>query len=326
MMTRKDFLDKLTLAVNSKTLYVVGGFGAPATEKNKKRYSTNHDYNKKIADTIMAQPSDCFFFDCCGLVKGVLWGWEANKDLVYGGATYKSNGLPDLGTESLIAACSDVSTDFGKIEPGELLWQQGHVGVYVGDGVAIESTGLWKDGVQLVPLSKRTGKYEWKKHGKLPWVDYTPEARFQIGQLVEFTGHVYYGSATSTSPWATDPQLAIVAGYEGGKPHPYKIKGQSGTFAGYVDADTLTAYNGLTYSEPTTTCKIELPVLMVGNQCPAVRTVKALLNAHGAKLENNDRFDRATGDAVKKYKTAAKIKTKPLDLVDAATWTALIKE
>ena len=323
MMTRRDFLDKLTLAVNSKTLYVVGGFGAPASEKNKKRYANNHDYNKKIAETIYAQPADCFFFDCCGLVKGVLWGWNADKTLTYGGAVYKSNGVPDIGTESLIAACSEVSEDFGKIEPGELLWQQGHVGIYAGDGVAIESTGLWKDGVQFVPLSKRTGKYEWKKHGKLPWVDYAAEPKFEIGQLVRFTGYVYYGSPTSTSPWATSPCLAVVTGYDNKGPHAYKIKGQTGGLNGYVDEATLAAYHGETYTEPTTMTSVALPIIAHGNKGEAVRTLKILLNAHGAKLTVDDKFDEAAEKAVVAFQKAAKLDA--TGEVDAKTWKKILR-
>ena len=82
-----------------KTLYVMGCFGAPMNSKNKERYCRNHSYNRQTERTvkIKAATADTFGFDCVCLIKGVLWGWRGDKNAIYGGATYASNGVPDIG-------------------------------------------------------------------------------------------------------------------------------------------------------------------------------------------------------------------------------------
>lgn len=169
----------LDVAKNFKTLYVMGCFGAPMTEKNKKRYTANHEYNTRPARTkmIMEASSDTFGFDCVCLIKGLLWGWDGDLNHVYGGADYGSNGVPDSGTEQIIGLCKEVSTDFSEIAVGELLWMKGHVGIYVGDGLCVECTPSWKNKVQITAvhnIGKKTGYNgrKWVKHGKLPYVTY----------------------------------------------------------------------------------------------------------------------------------------------------------
>ena len=173
----------LNVAKNFKTLYVMGCFGAPMTDSNKVRYTENHDYNMKAArkKLINAASADTFGFDCVCLIKGLLWGWDGDTSHVYGGSDYKSNGVPDIGTESIIQVCKDVSTDFSKIAVGELLWMKGHVGIYIGDGLAVECTPAWKNCVQVTAvhnIDKKTGYNgrAWTKHGKLPYVTYDASA------------------------------------------------------------------------------------------------------------------------------------------------------
>ena len=167
------------VALNHKTLYVMGCFGAPMNEKNKKRYTTNHSYNKKSSRTkkINAASADTFGFDCVCLIKGLLWGWDGDTTKVYGGSVYKSNDVPDIGANSIIKKCSGISTDFSKIQIGELLWKEGHVGIYIGDGFGVECTPAWEDKVQITAVKNIGTKAgyearEWTKHGKLPYVSY----------------------------------------------------------------------------------------------------------------------------------------------------------
>lgn len=170
------------VAKNYKTLYVNGCFGAPMTDENKDRYDSNTSYNKKPERTakIHAATADTFGFDCICFVKGLLWGWNGNKNHQYGGAAYASNGVPDITEEQMIAKCSDVSTDFSKIEVGEYLWMQGHAGIYIGNGLAAECTPAWKDGVQITAvhnIGKKDGYNgrTWTKHGKMPYITYVEE-------------------------------------------------------------------------------------------------------------------------------------------------------
>ena len=56
----------------------------------------------------------------------------------------------------------------------------GHIGVYIGDGLAVEATPAWKDGVQITAvynIGKKSGYNgrSWTKHGKLPYIAYEAE-------------------------------------------------------------------------------------------------------------------------------------------------------
>ena len=186
VMKASEFVEKLKdIAENYKTLYVMGCFGAPMTEANKKRYCTNHVYNTNPTRQrmIKAATADTFGFDCVCLIKGVLWGWNGNKNKVYGGATYNSNGVPDIDANSMINVCKGVTTDFSKIEVGEAVWCTGHIGIYIGNGLAVECSPAWKNKVQITAvrnIGEKAGysARKWTKHGKLPYIDYAekPEA------------------------------------------------------------------------------------------------------------------------------------------------------
>lgn len=187
-MKQAEFIKQLEKALACNTSYATGGFGASVGNfpAQLERYCKN---SPDLAKTIRARAATppCFVFDCCGLVKGVLWSWDANAASVYGGAAYQSNGVPDMGTETMIKLCNDVSTDFTNITPGELLWIRGHVGVYVGDGYAIECTSAWDAKVQKTVVTNIKGAgtqhgRKWTKHGKLPYVDYkSTEYKVEIG-------------------------------------------------------------------------------------------------------------------------------------------------
>lgn len=180
VMKASAFVDKLVdIAKNYPTVYVYGAFGAPVTTSlltNKaKQYPSFYTASKK---TQLAKYAGKGYwgFDCVNLIKGVLWGWSADKTKASGGAKYKSNGVPDTNADDMIKLCKDVSTDFSKIEVGEAVWTNGHIGVYIGDGLAVECTPAWKNKVQITACNCKKAGYNtrtWKKHGKLPWIDYT---------------------------------------------------------------------------------------------------------------------------------------------------------
>lgn len=168
-----------TIATEYTTLYVMGAFGAPLNAANKKRYKNNHEYNRQAARQAMIDraTNDTYAFDCVNLLKGVLWGWSGDLSQTYGGARYASNGVPDIDANQMIKH-TEQSTNFNDIEPGEMLWLDGHAGVYVGDGLAVECTPAWRNCVQLTAVANigSVSGYpsrRWTKHGHLPWVDYT---------------------------------------------------------------------------------------------------------------------------------------------------------
>lgn len=165
------------IAKNYKTLYVMGCFGAPMTASNKVRYCNNHNYNKQTSrqQLIKAATTDTFGFDCVCLIKGLLWGWNGNKKDVYGGADYAVNGVPDIDCNAMFRACSEQSTDFSSIAIGEAVWMDGHIGIYIGNGLAVECSPKWKNGVQITACNRDVSGYNrrnWTKHGKLPYVTY----------------------------------------------------------------------------------------------------------------------------------------------------------
>lgn len=167
------------VAKNHKTLYVMGCFGAPLTAVHKKRYTQNHSYNRQSSRTakINAASSDTFGFDCVGLIKGLLWGWSGAEGKAYGGAIYEAHGVPDINADTMMRRCTEVSTAFSSIQPGEVVWTDGHIGVYIGDGLAVECSPKWADRVQITAVLNIGAKagYNgrlWRKHGKLPYLVY----------------------------------------------------------------------------------------------------------------------------------------------------------
>lgn len=180
VMNVSEFIKKLEdVANNYKTLYVMGCFGAPLNPKNKTRYTFNHSYNQQEnrVKLIKTASNDTFGFDCVNLIKSILWGWNGDTSKTYGGAKYKANGVPDVNADGMIKLCSEVTSDFSKIEVGEALWSKGHIGIYIGEGLAIECTPAWKNKVQVTAvrnLGQRVGYNSrvWTKHGKLPYLNY----------------------------------------------------------------------------------------------------------------------------------------------------------
>ena len=136
------------IALNYKTVYVLGGFGAPMTAAYKQQCVKNYSYNNR--SSTWNATADTFAFDCVNLIKGILWGWTGDLNATYGGAKSASNGVPDVGANMTITMCSDVSTDFSHIEIGEAVWMDGHIGVYIGDGLAVECTPAWENKVILM--------------------------------------------------------------------------------------------------------------------------------------------------------------------------------
>ena len=246
------------VAKNYKTLYVMGCFGAPMTAANKTRYIQHHEYNRRAERTAMIQAAseDTFGFDCVCLIKGLLWGWNGNKSDCYGGADYAVNGVPDIGADTMITKCKNVTTDFSKIEVGEAVWTDGHIGIYVGNGLSVECTPSWANKVQLTACNCAKSGYPtrtWKKHGKLPYVSYTgaseapvqnkPTATqsgsYSIGDIVEFTGSRHFANANAASGPACKPGKAKVTNIYPSGQHPYHLvaeKGGSSTVYGWVDA------------------------------------------------------------------------------------------
>ena len=174
MITANELIKAVRDIAALKTSYVWGGIGAKITEASlaeKVRQYPSH--NQTHAANARRYLGVGYMFDCVCLIKAVLWGWTKEK-ADRGAVPYATNGVPDVSADGMIAQCREVSTDFAKIVPGEVVWMSGHIGVYIGDGKVVECTPVWANGVQVTALgSNGYQARKWTKHGKLPWVAYS---------------------------------------------------------------------------------------------------------------------------------------------------------
>ena len=241
-------------AVNHKTLYVYACFGAPLNNANKQRYTNNCDYNRQPSRSskIWAASSDTFGFDCVNLIKGILWGWNADLSKTYGGAVYGSNGCPDTNANGMFwDYCYDQTNDFSNIIPGEFVWMEGHIGVYIGGGLAVECTPIWNDGVQITAVGNIGSKSgyatrTWTSHGKSKLIDYSdtptpgPEPtpvtlKYKIDDHVIVSGRLF-GTANGENPGkVVDGLETIITRVAPGKPFPYNTTGD----LGWISEDSI---------------------------------------------------------------------------------------
>ena len=288
-MTNTELVAKLKdIATNYKTLYVMGCFGAPMNDANKKRYCNNHAYNRNAArqKMIQAASADTFGFDCVCLIKGVLWGWNGNKNKTYGGAGYAINGVPDIGADTMITKCSGVSTDFSKIEVGELVWMKGHVGIYIGDGLAVECTPAWANKVQITACNCTKSGYKrrnWTKHGKLPYITYVkaavtpakpetkpatttpavPASAIKVGDTVRLNkgAKTYTGGALASFVYNRDHTVKSIAGQRA-------VIAYNGVTVAAVKVSDLTLISAASKNATTTKPVTQPP------PAPAAKTIK----------------------------------------------------
>ncbi len=112
-------------------------------------------YKKHIAQGLMCA-------DCVGLIKSFFWssaGTAANK---------YAFGCPDTNANGIMKQCNQTGTIATMPDiPGLVLWTDGHVGVSIGGGYAIEARGF-NYGVVKTKIKDRT----WKKWGKLKLLTY----------------------------------------------------------------------------------------------------------------------------------------------------------
>ncbi len=143
--------------------YWYGTFGQKSTEalyKSKKKqypkYYTANDFSKQYGKKV---------HDCVGLIKGYLWCDSAAD------TTPTYNSKQDVSANGMLKACKKK----GKIKTipevaGVLVFFDGHVGVYIGDGYVVEAKGH-AYGVVKTKLSSRP----WTDWGYCPWIEYKAE-------------------------------------------------------------------------------------------------------------------------------------------------------
>lgn len=95
--------------------------------------------------------------DCAGLVKGFFWSANGTRDSMY------ADGFPDCNANAMLSLCDKTGSISGVPDvPGLILWTDGHLGVTIGGGYAIEARGF-SYGVVKTRIRDRN----WKKWGRL---------------------------------------------------------------------------------------------------------------------------------------------------------------
>jgi hypothetical protein len=172
----------LNIAEDYRTVYLWGGIGQIITARviaQKAAQYPNWYTASRIRKLEKYIGTGTWGFDCVCFIKSILWGWRGDASKAYGGAQYCSNGVPDVTANGMFDMCSDVSTDFSRIEVGEAVHMDGHIGIYIGDDLVVECTPSFEDGVQVTFVKNRVSSKDgyshgrwWTDHGKLPWIDY----------------------------------------------------------------------------------------------------------------------------------------------------------
>ena len=247
-MTNLEFKNKLLDIVNNyKTIYGMGTWGWVVTQSaiDRKKKESTWWTSSRVKTISKVIDKGYFMFDCVGLIKGILWGWNGSNK-IYGGAGYACNGVPDVNTEGMLAKCKNVSTNFSNVAVGEYLWMSGHCAIYIGDGLCVECTPIWKNGVQITAVAnigKKSGynSRSWTKHGKLPYITYEKEEVDEVKQykIIVDKIPVYTNSSnaknnkSSVGTWSKGTYYIFNEAY--GMINITKTKGQAGAWINPAD-------------------------------------------------------------------------------------------
>lgn len=179
----------ISKANKPKTIYVLGTFGQEFTSallEQKCRQLPFNRENRAFLTGFVDQGYQAF--DCCGLMKAFLWddnpgnynaAEDENEAMMYARATVKGNinTLPET--------------------PGTLVFMQGHVGVYIGNGYCVEATPNNEKGWGVIktPLKGR-GWTTWAQYKRISYDKPKPIAPVQTGWRAFGKTWYYYTSST----------------------------------------------------------------------------------------------------------------------------------
>lgn len=166
----------IELATAYNTVYVNGTVGQKLTNgliTDTLHWSEGNETREKKVRALVK--NNYYAFDCSGMVKALLlWQWE--------GDFYKYNGNEEVNQAGLLDLCTEKGavTDCDMILPGEFLYKDGHCGIYIGNGYAVECAPERSMGVQITRVvtvnepKPAESEYatKWELHGKLPFIDY----------------------------------------------------------------------------------------------------------------------------------------------------------
>ncbi len=166
----KNNLDLVQWAIeahNDKWGYVMGTFGLVLTESLlEAKIRQLPDDILPYEDFIRANYIGRRTADCIGLIKSYSW-----YDVDTGKINYGSNGMPDVGADGIYRNAREKGPISTMPEiPGLLVHSDGHIGIYIGDGYAIEAMGT-RYGV----VKTRVANRNWTGWCKNPYINYVEE-------------------------------------------------------------------------------------------------------------------------------------------------------
>ena len=176
IMKATEFVEKLKFVTTLKTTYLMGGFGCRlGLDWYNENYQWNKDHAAELKKKYNTNPIT-FGFDCVCYLKSVLfWQFEGDPSKEFGGAKYSEK--TDYTIQAMLDSCPDLTDDWSKIDAGEFVWMEGHIGAYLGDGLVAEATPSWNSGAQISALGnigqvKGYPTRTWTKHGHSKFVEF----------------------------------------------------------------------------------------------------------------------------------------------------------
>ena len=166
-LTAKALAEFCIAQTQKKSAYMWGEFGRKITNstisQKAKQYPSR--YTAARQKTLKGYVGkDYIGCDCCGLYKYFLWTDGGAKSISYRAATDRST------TGMYNAAVKRGTIDTLPEVPGTILYMTGHVGVYIGNGEAVECTlGRYGDGIVKTKVEGRG----WTHWLHMPEIDYS---------------------------------------------------------------------------------------------------------------------------------------------------------
>lgn len=241
-MTNTELVEIAKLIYAEKqTCYAKGGIGWTLT---RERY--NYLRNQYADNKVYLKESDLgkCACDCSGMIVGMAYDkWRVNNEPTW----TRAHDWNDQMLHDRLTDC--VSPD--KAEPGMCLWKKGHVGLYIGDGMAMDSTiDKEGDGIHF----RKVSDVKWELAGKLPEIEYVKDEDIKVGDTVEMEvysiedGYAYGKLWVGIKKIVVGSMVTINPGSKAGGLNP-KYRGQSIAYdkanGKYVDVvDELATHYG----------------------------------------------------------------------------------
>lgn len=173
--------------------------------------SKTNQYPSHYTDSRMSKYNDAISkkkvcMDCVGMIKGFFWtnGGVGVIDYINGTGDftnkYNTNGCPDKSADGMFSWCKSKGAKYGAIAslpevPGVLLFSSGHVGVYIGNGYAVEARGF-NYGVVKTKVASRS----WKNWAYLPDIILDYDSSDVVKENVETPAIEPVEQKTETAP------------------------------------------------------------------------------------------------------------------------------